>query len=82
MEGPHPRRPKNHLRGRKTRGISKFPNPLGSQEAYQIRKEQEDQSERMLCLEEPSPIATAHLKRGTFVVSVVVSLTPSAYYKK
>ncbi len=30
MEGPHPRRPKNHLRGRKTRGISKFPNPLGS----------------------------------------------------
>jgi len=52
---------------KKTKEPSKRANHKGNikvPEPSQVVRE-EDQSERMASLEEPSPIATAHLKRGT-----------------
>jgi hypothetical protein len=61
MEGPCPRRQKNHLRGLTAnhKGNIKFLNSLLSRKAHQIKKEED-----LLkgCLEEPSPIGRAHLK--------------------
>jgi len=38
MEGPQPRRQMNHPKRANHKENIKFPNPLPSQEAYQIRK--------------------------------------------